>query len=170
MRARPVAFLLAANVAAVLGATWFVRAALSEPEAPSREPAEPAVAVAPMPSGDTVSIDALTSAPLFTPSRKPPVALAPPVPPAAPPEPPRLVGILAGASGHRQVLLEAPSGDVRHLLPIGGEFNGWTITAIRRNSITLKQQAPAGAQAQDGLTLTLHPHGASTGSTGAHND
>jgi len=158
MRAKLTAALVGTNLAALLFAAWSVGATLSEPVFPraERNPADPLPASPPIFA--RVSSEALLSSPLFTPSRQPhsePEQAAMQIPP---PTPPRLVGIVEQGSTARRALLETVTGESRRLMHRGEVFEGWVVTEIHRDAVTLTQPlAVGGAVAGAQLSLHLHP-------------
>lgn len=164
MRGRLTATLIGINLAAVLSAAWLVGSALSEPPLPRAEQ-DPADA-APASSAIFASIsgDALSSHPLFTPSRRPLSDSEQKIMQIPPPAPPRLVGIVEEGPRVRRALLETATGDSRRLLRAGQVFEGWVVTEIHRNAITLTQPSPPNtSNAGSDLSLMLHPVGQPAG-------
>lgn len=160
MRAKLTAALVGTNLAAVLFAAWATGAALSEPVFPRAEKDPADTPPSSPPIFADVSRDALLSSPLFTPSRQPysnreQASMQIPLP-----APPRLVGIIEQGSQTRRALLETATGESRRLTHTGQVFEGWVVTEIHRNGVTLTQPAPSSTStAGSQLSLPLHPVG-----------
>lgn len=77
-----------------------------------------------------------------------------------PPAPPRLVGVIEEGPKVRRVLLETAAGDSRRLMHAGEVFEGWLVTEIHRNAVTLTQSSPPGpSNGGSELSLRLFPAG-----------
>lgn len=160
MRAKVTGALIAINLAALLFTIWAVGSVLSESAFPQAKQPSPDTTSSNPEVFAQFSSEALLSSPLFTPSRQPQTELEPESKEVAPPvpAPPRLVGIVKEGSKARLVLLEAATGKSRSLINVGQVFEGWVVTEIRQNEVTLTPSTPLGTSTSAGkLSLYLHP-------------
>jgi hypothetical protein len=133
---------LAAGVGVVLETAAVVPDAASSPEPLRRDVAPPVQA----PAKDATASDLaaiILERPLFSPQRRPPmpvlavVAPAPPPTAASPPEWTwRLAGIMGGPGRREALFIRAGE---KRTASEGQEIDGWTLTAVRRDSVTISR-------------------------------
>ena len=155
MRVKVTTVLILSNLVVLLLAVRCINMILFTPALPRAIPSSADIGLSRSSDFGSVFNEALLNNPLFTPSRQ---ALSDPEQeqesaPVVLTEPPRLVGVIQNGSAIRLALLETATRESRGLIKSGQMFDGWMVTDIHHNEVTLRHDSNAG----ETLSLRLHP-------------
>jgi hypothetical protein len=124
----------------LLGSAVGHATAYAQAPAAARDPAPAAGALAnPLATFSLDRLSATRERPLFSPSRRPPVAPPAPVAAALPPPPPpqlTLFGIVMDAEDARAIVKMEPANEIRRVR-IGDDIGGWKVAQIQQRHLVL---------------------------------